>query len=309
MNSNLIKGSIATKKIAIVTGSNTGIGYETAIGLVKNNYHVIMACRDSKKAMVAKTRILVLHPQAQIEFMTLDLSSLSYVREFVTEFKSKYGHLNLLVNNAGILIPPFQKTIDGFESQMGVNYFAHFLLTNLLFDLLDRTEDSRVVSLTSFAYKSGKIEFDNLNSQVKYNKNAAYGQSKLAILMFTLELQRRIEKQGSKVKAIAVHPGMSKTNLGQYTPKALMFVIRPLFSILGHSVDQAAKPTLLAALGSDVKGGELYGPTGFAGMKGKPGKIASTDAAQDARVAEKLWEVTEALTGSPFLRAFQKRIV
>lgn len=287
-------------KIAIVTGANIGLGFETTIGLANKGMKVIMACRNMGKAETARQEIIKKIPDADLEILQLNLASLESVRDFAKEYTSKYTQLDLLIENAGIMIPPFSKTEDNFESQMGVNYFAHFLLTNLLYPTLNNTDNARIVTLSSGAHKSGKIDFDNLNSEREYSKFGAYAQSKLACLMFAYELQRRLASKGSSVIAVSAHPGVSHTNLGQHVSKWLLILLYPLFLLMMHSPGRAALPTLYAALGSDVVGGEYFGPTGFREMKGAPGKVNSIPASHDEEVASKLWEVSEELTGERF---------
>ncbi|MCL4131139.1 UNVERIFIED_CONTAM: hypothetical protein GTU68_051550, partial [Idotea baltica] len=177
---------------------------------------VIMACRNLKKAETAKQQILEKAPNAQVETMEIDLSSLKSVRAFAAAFLKKHKTLDLLINNAGVMIPPYSKTEDGFELQMGANYFGHFLLTGLLLEAIENTPNSRIVSLSSIAHKSGKINFDDLQSEENYSKMEAYSQSKLACLMFAFELQKRLDAKGSKTLSVAAHPGVSNTNLSQH---------------------------------------------------------------------------------------------
>jgi len=287
-------------RIAIVTGANIGLGYETTIGLVKKGAKVIMACRNQSKADNAKAAIEKTVPGAELEVMILDLNSLTSVRSFVKTYTNNYDRLDLLINNAGLMIPPLMRTEDGFESQMGVNHFGHFLLTNLLFPTLEKTGKARVVTLSSNAHKSGKINFENLNAENDYSRMGAYSMSKLACLMFAYELDRRIETSGSSVTAVSAHPGVSNTNLGQYVPRWLYTIFLPLEPLFMHSVENAALPSLYAALGTDVNGGDYFGPTGFSEMKGKPGKVTSKPQSHDKVVAGRLWEVSEELTGAKF---------
>ncbi len=287
-------------KIAVVTGANSGVGQEITVGLAKKEMRVIMACRNIEKAEQAKTDILERVPGADLEIMELDLNSLHSVRRFAQLYQSKYEHLNLLIENAGIMIPPFVKTEDGFESQMGVNYFSHFLLANLLFPLLNKTSGARILTTSSIAHENGRIDFDNLNSEKGYSKMKAYGQSKLACLMFAYELQDRLEAAGSGVIAASAHPGVSKTNLFQNIPKFVQVLMVPFLPLFTHSPEKAALPMLYAALGDDVKGGDYFGPTGFKGMKGEPAKVKSKAHSHDKAVAKKLWEVSEKLTGEDF---------
>ncbi len=300
MNFNI--NNIAPKpgKIAIVTGANSGLGQEITIGLAQKQIKVIMACRNIEKAESAKAGILKKVPTADIEIMELDLTSLKSVRKFAHSFSEKYNQLDLLIANAGIMIPPFVKTEDGFESQMGVNYFSHFLLANLLFPLLNKTEGARIITTSSIAHEKAKIDFDNLNSEKSYSKMGAYGQSKLACLMFAYELQRRLDSANSKVIALSVHPGVSKTNLFKNIPKFIDLLFTPVWNLYFHTPDKAAMHMLYAALMDDVKGGDYYGPTGFRGMKGVPGKVISRPQSYDKEVGKKLWEVSETLTGTKF---------
>lgn len=300
MSFNLEDTSSQKGKIAIVTGANIGLGYETTIGLAKKEVKVIMACRNMDKAEAAKAEVLKQVPSADLEIIKLDLNSLQSVRDFVQAYTAKYDQLDLLIENAGIMIPPFSKTEDGFESQMGVNYFGHFLLTNLLFPTLKKTKDARIITLSSNAHKAGKIDFENLNAEKSYSKMGAYSQSKLACLMFAYELQRRIEASDLNIIAVSAHPGVSMTNLGQFIPKLALFLLKPLTPIFTHSVANASLPTLYAALGEDVEGGDYFGPTGYNEMKGKPGKVTSMPQSHDLEVAKRLWEESEKLTGQAF---------
>ena len=288
-------------KIAIVTGANSGLGKEITIGLAKKEIKVIMACRNQSKAESAKAEVLSQINSADIEIMLLDLNSLNSVRNFAGAFGEKYDRLDLLIENAGIMIPPLSKTEDGFESQMGVNYFSHFLLTNLLYPLLNKTEGARIATTSSLAHERGRIDFDNLNAEKSYSKMGAYGQSKLACLLFAYELKRRLEKAGSNVIAVSSHPGVSKTNLFTNIHKVAQLLMAPLLPIFTHLPKYAALPTLYAALGPDVKSGDYFGPTGFNGLKGKPGKVKSKPHSYDEAVAAKLWNISETLTGEKFV--------
>jgi NAD(P)-dependent dehydrogenase (short-subunit alcohol dehydrogenase family) len=284
-------------RIAIVTGANIGLGYETALGLAKKEMTVILACRNIDKANTAKQDILKEVPNADLGIIQIDLSSLNSVRTFAKNYLKKYQKLDLLINNAGVMMPPFSLTEDEFELQMAANYFGHFLLTGLLLETILATPNSRIVSLSSIAHRNGKINFDDLQSQKKYSAMQAYSQSKLACLMYGYELQRRLDSAGhqSTISTIA-HPGVSDTNLGQHLPKwaiKMFGFIAPLFS---HSAIAGAQPSLLAAVGT-AAGGDYFGPTSFREMKGKAGKVNSTSLSKDKEVAKKLWEVSEKLTG------------
>ncbi len=252
-----------TGRVAIVTGANTGLGYETALAFAKKEIRVILACRNEEKAMKAKAKIMEKVPHANLEFIQLDLMKLDSVRSFVKTFMQTHDRLDLLINNAGIMIPPFQKTEEGFESQMGVNYFSHFLLTGLLIDTLNATPNARVVTLSSKAHENGVIDFDNLNAEKSYSKMTAYSQSKLACLMFTQELSRRLKAVNKNTISVAAHPGVSTTELGRHIPKILYYLLMPIFSLMTHKPAKGALPTIMAALDEDVQGGDYFGPTGF----------------------------------------------
>jgi NAD(P)-dependent dehydrogenase (short-subunit alcohol dehydrogenase family) len=284
-------------KNAIVTGANTGLGFETALILAEKGMTVIMACKNSSRAEKAKHDILGKVPHASLEIMLIDLSSFSSIWKFADNFHSKYHKLNLLINNAGIMIPPYSTTEDGFESQLGINYLGHFLLTGLLFDLITKTPDSRVVSLASNAHKKGIINFDDLNSEKKYSPMVAYRQSKLACLMFSYELQRRLENAGIKALSVAAHPGLSVTDILRRIPSWVLFVFKPITAMITHSPAKGALPVLYAALGGDVNGGEYFGPLGKSEWTGEPGKVSSMPHSHDEETAKKLWELSEILTG------------
>lgn len=279
-------------KVAIVTGANSGIGYETARALAQKGAKVIMACRSVTKANEAAAHIREQKPSGSIQVMALDLNDLSSVRQFVAEFKEQNGRLDLLINNAGIMNVPYGKTAQGFESQLGVNHFGHFALTGLLLDLLRQTEGSRVVTVSSMMHRQGQIDFDNLQWTKNYNPMSAYSRSKLANLLFTYELQRKLDFANVKVMALAAHPGWTATNLQDESAIARMF--NPL---LAQQPPMGALPTLYAATGKDVKGGEYCGPSGFWELGGYPKVVPSNAASHDERVAQQLWEVSEKLTG------------
>lgn len=287
-------------KIAVVTGANTGLGYETALGLASKDCKVIMACRNKDKAEKAMAKIRKEVPDANLEFIKLDLNSLKPVRDFAKAYKEKHDTLDLLINNAGLMIPPLMRTEDGFESQFGVNHLGHFLLTNELFSVIKQTENARVVSLSSIAHKNGRIYFDDPNWEKSYSRSDAYNQSKVACLMFAYELQRRLNDSRSTVISVAAHPGVSDTELGRYIPKVLYYLFKPITPLFTHHPKEAAKPTLMAALDENVKGGDYYGPQGFNEMKGDPGKARSTGYSKKRDEAAKLWELSEKLTGQEF---------
>jgi len=288
-------------RIAIVTGANIGLGYETALGLAEKGCTVVLACRDAAKAEAAKVGILAKCPKALIECMALDLGSLKSVRKFAEGYLQRYTKLDLLINNAGIMMPPFALSEDGFESQLATNYLGHFALTGQLLPLITKTPNSRIVSLSSLAHKwGGTIRFDDLHFKRHYDKRLAYAQSKLACLMFAYELQRRLTRAGHTTLSVAAHPGVSSTNLFQHLPK-IVHVFAPLTALVFQSAQSGAQPTLYAALGDDIQGGDYCGPQSMGEMRGDPVKVGSSRGSRDEEVAGKLWAVSEEMTGVRFL--------
>jgi NAD(P)-dependent dehydrogenase (short-subunit alcohol dehydrogenase family) len=280
-------------RLAIVTGANIGLGFDTALALAGTGCTVVLACRNMEKARKAQLEILKSYPKARIECLSLDLNSQKSVRAFVAAFTEKYDKLDLLINNAGIMMPPFSLSEDGFESQLAANYLGHFALTGLLLPLLTRTPNSRIVSLSSLAHNWGGIRFHDLNFARGYSKRAAYGQSKLACLMFAYELNRRLRETGSKTLSVAAHPGVAATNLAQHFPRYMS----ALFPLVGQSAANGALPTLYAALGDDIEGGDYCGPRSLQQMRGAPVKVGSNKASRDEAAAARLWDLSEQLTG------------
>ena len=287
-------------KVAIVTGANTGLGYETALALAEKEATVILACRNMEKAAKAKANILEKYPNATLECREIDLSKLKSVRAFAANFIKDYSSLHLLINNAGIMMPPFSKTEDGFESQLAANYLGHFLLTERLLETIMKTKDSRIISLSSIAHKRGIIQFKDLNYEQQYSKMGAYSQSKLACLIFAIELQRRLEKAGSSTISLAAHPGISDTELSRHLPKWSMFILPIMAPFFSHKPARGALPILRAALDENVKGGEYYGPKHKKEYKGPPVKVKPRRTAMDEELAKKLWLVSEELTNCKY---------
>jgi NAD(P)-dependent dehydrogenase (short-subunit alcohol dehydrogenase family) len=287
-------------RIAVVTGANIGLGFETALALAGKGCAVVLACRSPAKAEAAKAAILAQHPRASVECMTLDLGSLKSVRAFATSYKKRHATLDLLINNAGIMMPPYSLSEDGFESQLAANYLGHFALTGLLLPLLTKTPNSRIVSLSSLAHQWSGIRFTDLNATRWYDKRLAYGQSKLACLMFAYELQRRLARAGHTTLSVAAHPGVSSTNLFQHLPKVVQ-LFAPLTEVIFQSAQGGAQPTLYAALGDDIQGGDYCGPQSLGEMRGDPGKVGSSRRSRDVAAAARLWAVSEDLTGVRFL--------
>lgn len=288
-------------KVVLITGANSGTGYEAAREMARKNAIVIMAVRNMEKGNQAAAHIKKELPKAKLQVMKLDLSSLKSVKKFAAEFIAAYDKLDILFNNAGVMVPPYLKTEDGFELQFGTNHLGHFALTGLLIDLLLKTKNSRIVTMSSMAHKAGKVNFDDLHREKKYNKMETYGQSKVANLLFTYELQRKLEKIGSQTIAVAAHPGWAATNLGQHSK--MFTVVAPIF---GQSSLQGAWPMLYAATVPDIKGGDYYGPSGFMEIKGHPKKVVSNSYSHDEKLAERLWKTSVNLTGMGF-EALEKK--
>ena len=289
-----------TGRIAVVTGANTGLGFETALALAGTGCRVVLACRIAAKAEAAKEEILSHYPSALIECVPLDLSSLKSVRAFAAAYGARHATLDLLINNAGIMMPPYALSEDGVESQLATNYLGHFALTGLLLPLIGKTPRARIVSLSSLAHKWSGIQFDDINFAHGYDKRKAYGQSKLACLMFAYELQRRLNKTGNTVLSVAAHPGISATNLFQHLPGIAKF-FTPLLGLAFQSAKGGALPILYAALGEDIQGGDYCGPGSLRGMRGAPVKVDSNRRSKDGTAAAKLWSLSEALTDVRFL--------
>jgi NAD(P)-dependent dehydrogenase (short-subunit alcohol dehydrogenase family) len=280
-------------RIAIVTGSSSGIGYETARVLANKNAEVIMAVRNLQKGNAALDTIKSGYQDADVKVMELDIASLESVLRFAEGFKKNFSRLDLLINNAGVMMPPYSKTADGFELQFGTNHLGHFALTGLLMDLIINTENSRFVNVSSTSHKSGKIDFDDLDWEKRtYKKMRAYGDSKIANIYFTYELQRILEKAGSKTIAVASHPGWTATELQRHVR-----IVNFLNRFFSQGIDMGALPTLYAAIAPDVKGGDYYGPAGWLEMRGYPKKVESNKLSHDTEIARRLWEVSEKLTG------------
>lgn len=293
----LAQPQLQAGRVAVVTGANTGLGFETAKVLAGLQMTVILACRNAQKADEAKAKILKDIPDAALDFIALDLNALSSVKAFADAFSSQYQRLDLLINNAGLMMPPYSKTSDGFESQMGANYLGHFALTGHLLEVINQTPDARIVTLSSMAHRWGTIQFDDLHFEKKYIRKVAYGQSKLACLMFAYELQRRLQASGSKTISVAAHPGIAVTDLGRYFPQFLSPFMRFFF----QSAYAGAQPTLYAALGDDIQGGDYCGPDGKGERRGAATKVGSSKLSRDVAVAERLWRLSEDLVKVTYL--------
>jgi NAD(P)-dependent dehydrogenase (short-subunit alcohol dehydrogenase family) len=291
-------------RIALITGANSGIGLETARILARQGAHVVMACRTRSKAEAGRANILQSVPKALISLVDLDLGSLHSISEAAEAVGHQFNRLDLLINNAGVMATPRGKTADGFETQFGTNHLGHFALTGLLMPLWSSTEQSRVVTVSSLAHTSGAIHFDDLQSEQRYKSWAAYCQSKLANLMFSYELQRRLGAAGLATIAVAAHPGLSNTGLLRSTGGVMGrvgSVLKPALGLMMQGSEMGCLPTVLAAVDPKAVGGEYYGPSGFMEQRGTPKLVDSNAASKDAAVAARLWTVSETLTGVNYL--------
>ncbi|WOE75082.1 oxidoreductase [Alterisphingorhabdus coralli] len=286
-------------KIAIVTGANNGIGFETAIGMAKAGYHTVLACRSEAKGKAAMAEMQKRVPGGEFALLLLDLSDFESVRHFATAFRQHYDRLDVLINNAGVLDYSGRKASNGYELQLMTNHLGHMLLTSLLLDRMPDAPESRIVSLSSVAHRGARIHFDDIHCE-NTEGVAAYSQSKLACLLFGDELNRRLQAAGRQVLSLSVHPGGSDSGLFDDMSRLQYYTMKILAPFIIHNNASAAKPSLHAALSPDAKGGDFYGPQGFKELRGKAGKAVRDASAQDPAVANRLWEVSEKLIGEPF---------
>jgi NAD(P)-dependent dehydrogenase (short-subunit alcohol dehydrogenase family) len=285
-------------RTAVVTGANSGLGLAAARALAAAGAEVVLACRNLEKGEAAVGSIRAELPGASLALEELDLSSLASVRDFASRFEAERGGLDLLINNAGVMAPPRRQTADGFELQLGTNHLGHFALTGLLLGRMQGREDARVVTVSSTAHKFGRISFGNLQGERNYFRWRAYGQSKLANLLFARELDKRLRAAGSNVKSLAAHPGYSSTNLQTAAPPLLDRTLMKVTNLLvGQSPEMGALPELYAATRPYLDGGLFIGPDGFEEQRGHPKVVGSTRAGRDEATAARLWEVSEELTG------------
>jgi NAD(P)-dependent dehydrogenase (short-subunit alcohol dehydrogenase family) len=290
-----------TGRVAIVTGANTGLGFDTARVLAECGATVVLAVRDTGKGEAAATRILDRAPHARLVVQRLDLGSLESVREAAEEIRQSQPRIDLLINNAGVMIPPKGVTPDGFELQFGTNYLGHFALTGLLLDCLTSLPESRVVVVSSNAHKlGGKIHFDDLNWERDYHRGAAYAQSKLANLMFAFELQRRLAAATVPTIAVAAHPGFTDSELTRHVWKPFAPLMRRAGPIIGQDPAKGALPQLLAATDPDVQGGQYWGPDGIFELRGNPKLVSASARANNTVDQRRLWAIAEELTGVVF---------
>ena len=289
-------------KTVVITGANSGLGLMAADALAAKGAQVVLACRDQAKGRAAEAEIRGRHAGAKTALMSLDLSSLADIRRFADAVQAAHPRIDVLMNNAGVMALPYRKTADGFEMQFGTNHLGHFALTGLLLDRMLKTDGARVVTVSSGAHRMGRIRFDDPQWEQGYRKWPAYGQSKLANLLFAYELQRRLAAAGATAISVAAHPGYAATNLQAVGPQMqgssllerLMEIGNTLFS---QSAAMGALPQIYAAVAPGVQGGDYYGPDGIGELWGHPRKVTSNASSQDVNAARRLWTLSEQLTG------------
>lgn len=288
-------------RVAVVTGANKGIGFETAAALADRGATVVLAVRDVAKGRAAADRITERSPYSAVEVVELNLASLDSVRAAADEIASGHPRLDLLINNAGVMLTSKITTADGHELQFGTNHLAHFALTGLLMKQLLTTAGARVVTVSSLGHRvRARINFDDLNGDLHYDRMVAYGQSKLANLLFTYELQRRINVAGLATLAVAAHPGNSRTDLFGNAPTWIRMGARILAPLASQNPQMGALPTLRAATDPNVRGGQYFGPGGVGEQRGYPKLVQSSPQSHDEGLQLRLWQVSEALTGVSF---------
>jgi NAD(P)-dependent dehydrogenase (short-subunit alcohol dehydrogenase family) len=288
-------------RLAVVTGANTGLGFETAQVLAARGAAVVLAVRDIEKGKRAAARIADTAPGANVMVQPLDLTSLDSIRAAAGELRARHPRIDLLINNAGVMFTPRQTTRDGFELQFATNHLGHFALTGLLLEQMLPVPGSRVVTVSSSAHRiHARINFDDLQGERSYSRVGAYSQSKLANLMFTYELQRRLSGAGTTI-AVAAHPGLASTELGRNTPAIAAY----LYARVSQKAAMGALPILRAATDPGVLGGQYYGPRGFFGTRGYPKLAKSSRRSHDPAIQRRLWSVSEELTGVTFPAALR----
>lgn len=290
-------------RTVVVTGANSGLGFEATKAFARKGAEVVMACRNRERAESAREEIRSSVSDPSLSILELDLASLDSIHSFVDTFTQEYEDLHVLCNNAGVMAIPRRETVDGFEMQFGVNHLGHFALTGLLIDRLQETEgETRVVTQSSGLHENGDIDFEDLQGQGDYNKWDAYGQSKLANLLFAYELDRRVQAMDGSVTSVGCHPGYADTGLQKRGPAMAGSRIRLLAMkmanwLVAQSAERGALPMLYAATAPEISGGEYVGPGGFMNMRGSPAIQESSDRSTDKMLATRLWEVSEEVTG------------
>lgn len=294
-----------TGRTVLVTGGNSGLGFHTCRLLAAKGARILLASRSSQRGDQARADILQANPDARLEVISLDLADLDSVRHCSANLRADLDGLHVLVNNAGVMAIPRQETAQGFERQFGVNPLGHFALTGALLPLLMKTPSSRIVNVSSMAHRSGRMNFNDLHGQRKYSPFGAYAQSKLANLLFTLELQRRLESKGAGTICVSAHPGFAATNLQYVAAKEKgsaieLILMRTLNALLSQSAEQGALPQLYAATAPEVSGGDYIGPDGWMQMRGLPKNHRARETAYDHSAAQKLWRLSVEMTGETF---------
>jgi len=291
-----------TGRVAVVTGANSGIGFKAAHHLATKGATVVMACRNLEKARAARPR---LPADANVRIVELDLGSQASVKKAAAEILAEYPRLDLLLNNAGIMWLEEGRTEDGFERQFGINHLGHFTFTGLLLPALRDVPGSRIVTVSSIAHRAGRIHFDNIHLEGQYGRQRAYAQAKLANLMFAVELDRRLQRAGAQSRSLACHPGIASTNLAgpglvEETPLGIGRVVRWLWPLMTQSAEKGAWPTLYAATSEHAQGGHYYGPAYLKEAVGPPREARPRRYAMDSDKGQRLWELSERLTGQHF---------
>jgi NAD(P)-dependent dehydrogenase (short-subunit alcohol dehydrogenase family) len=293
-----------TGRTAVVTGANSGIGFETARALAARGAHVVLAVRSTERGQAAVSAILAGNPSASLEVLLLDLASLASVHRFADAFERRIGTLALLVNNAGVSSPSFLRTADGFELLFGTNHLGHFALTGRLLPSILAAKEARVITVASLTHVGGQIDFENLDGSMGYAPTRAYAQSKLANMLFAYELQRRFMRANANAISVACHPGWALTGMtaGTHGPSPRLFdqLFRLLSRRFAPGPFAGARSTLYAATSPDLKGGDYVGPSGLFGAWGRPGRLRSSALSYDQDLALRLWQVSESVTGVRF---------
>lgn len=283
-------------KVIIVTGANSGTGFEAARAYAFKNATTILACRSLERGRQALNQIQNEFSNANLDLIQMDLADMASIRKFTDDFMVKYNHLDILINNAGIMTPPYGLTKEGFELQIGINHLGHFALTGLLLKPILKSKGSRIVTMSSLTHSIGKIDFDDLHQKKKYKPMKAYSQSKLANLLFAIELQRKLERAGVDVISLAAHPGWTGTNILRKEGILNYFNL-----LLGMKPEKGVLPLLFASVSKSASGGSYYGPGGLNEMRGYPSLSKISSNAKDEEVSEKLWEVSEKLSGIKYV--------
>jgi NAD(P)-dependent dehydrogenase (short-subunit alcohol dehydrogenase family) len=284
-----------------VTGGGSGIGLETAKALALKGAEVILAVRTVEKGDRTAADIREISADANVSVMHLDLGDLGLVKQFSDQFNSRYNRLDILINNAGVMVPPHKRTKEGYELQFGTNHLGHFTLTGLLMPLILETPDSRIVTVSSIAARNGKINFENLDGSKRSNPMIYYRQSKFANLLFAVELQHRLGVKGSKTISVACHPGISNTNLvSRGSGRETGWLLRQAMKLVLQSAEMGALPTLFAATNPDLRGGEFIGPDGRGNHRGYPIITGEESKIFKQDVSTRLWEFSEKVTGVKF---------